>query len=591
MARKVAHEMPRVVPKSCEWIESTVLGAKSIVDEAFVTSFCEHHSVCVGRNERKKYQIVAPDPEDRVCYVSPESSECIFVYESIFTKIGGKIPFTEFEVEVLRECEIAPSQIYPNSWGFIRAYEVVCQEFGIPTSLGVFFYLFKLTKPFSKEKQQWLSFRANQGRKVLEIPGTTPFWVDEEGECRFPLSWNEEWANSRVDRKELFEVESLFVDTLSECWGGKDQNLSTRTLLTKSSCYIQDEVIGKMSGKSSAYNHFKAHLLNQSKKSSSTLKPNSGGEGSSSPSLSVPTSSSVPESESARNTSATPSPQLSVQLADNSERSMPEHPPSRKRKAAEPKYGLINGKEFDHSGFAQEYLVGGNNKISMEGVNFIKNLDFATRTCIKVAAICQAAQNKLKGSLVVPEGEVEMLRTRFKGIEAEKKVLEGEKIELSSRITTLEARLALESQSLHATKELLKKLEKEKLEGEEKYKKLYTKYKLKISHQKKLEEELQASKDLCDQFSMDGMLVVEETVANLKAQVHVLLPDFDVEQIGPDNKVVDGVIIRPEPAIDEQVNPEGIKAAGNEQAPTSEVPVVDHPTMSDPPPTPPCPEL
>ncbi|MED6110637.1 hypothetical protein PIB30_044859 [Stylosanthes scabra] len=196
----------------------------------------------------------------------------------------------------MRECEIAPSQIHPNSWGFIRAYEVICQEFGIPTSLGVFFYLFKLTKPFSKDKQQWLSFRANQGRKVLEMyeesvkdfknlyfkviprPGTTPFWIDEEGECRFSLSCYEEWANPKVDRKEFSEVELLFVDTLSECWGGKDQNLSTQTLLTKSSRYIQDEVIGKMSGKSSAYDRFKAHLLNQPKKSASVLKLSSGAE-------------------------------------------------------------------------------------------------------------------------------------------------------------------------------------------------------------------------------------------------------------------------------------------------------------------------
>ncbi|MED6110638.1 hypothetical protein PIB30_044860 [Stylosanthes scabra] len=197
----------------------------------------------------------------------------------------------------------------------------------------------------------------------------------------------------------------------------------------------------------------------------------------------------------------------------------------------------------------------------MEGDNFKKNLDFATRMCIKAVAICQAAQNKLKGSLVVPKGEVEMLRTRFKGIEAEKKVLEGEKFELSSKITTLEARLALESQGLNATKELLKKIEKEKLDGEEKYKKLYKEFKLKINHQKKLEEELQASKDLCDQFSMD------------------------------DNKVVDGVIIRPEPVADEQANPEGTATVSNEQAPISEEPLVDRSTMSDHPPTPPCPEL
>ncbi|MED6113889.1 hypothetical protein PIB30_075013 [Stylosanthes scabra] len=582
MARRVAHEMLQLIPKCCEWIESAVLGAKSIVDEDFVKSFCEHHDFCSGRTEKRKYQVVAPDIGDRACYVVLEVSSCIFVYEAIFTKIGVKIPFSEFEIEVLRECEIAPSQIHPNSWGFIRAYQVICREFGISTSLGVFHHLFNLTKPFSKDKQQWLSFRANQGRKVFEMyeesvkdfknlcfkiisqPGTTPFWIDGEGECQFPLSWNKEWVDPKADRNELSELELFFVDTLSECWGEKDHYLLTRMLHTKSSHYIQDKILGKMSGKSSAYDRFKAHLLSQSKKPVPTLKSGFGADRSVSPNLSALTSSSVPESSSAKTTSATPSPQLSIHGMDNSEKSVQEPSPSRKRKTYEPKYRLINSKEFDHTGFTQEYLVGGNNKISMDGENFMKNLDFTTRTCIKAAAICQATQNKLRGSLVVPEGEVEPLRTRVKAVEAEKNVIEGEKFELSSKITTLEARLALESQDLNATKELLRKIEKEKLDGKE----------------KKLEEELQAVKELCDQFSMDGMLVVEETVTNLKAQLRVLLPQFDVDQIGRDNRVVDRVIICTTPVVDEQSEPEGVAVDGGEQ--------VEDVETSELPPTPPC---
>ncbi|MED6206901.1 hypothetical protein PIB30_030902 [Stylosanthes scabra] len=126
MARRVTHVMPRVVPECCEWINTSVLGAKSVVDDEFVRYFCEHHEFCIGSVERGGYQVVAPSSEDRACYVNPEGESCIFVYESIFTRVGVRVPFTEFEVEVLGECEVAPSQIHPNSWGFIRAYEVVC---------------------------------------------------------------------------------------------------------------------------------------------------------------------------------------------------------------------------------------------------------------------------------------------------------------------------------------------------------------------------------------------------------------------------------------------------------------------------------
>ncbi|MED6163220.1 hypothetical protein PIB30_077873, partial [Stylosanthes scabra] len=136
MARKVSHTMPRVVPVCCGWIDSSVLGAKSIVDDEFVKYFCDHHEFCTDRVERERYQVIAPISEDRACYVNPMGVSCIFVYESIFTKVGIRVPFTEFQVEVLSEYEVAPSQIHPNSWGFIRAFEVVCRELGCLTSLN-----------------------------------------------------------------------------------------------------------------------------------------------------------------------------------------------------------------------------------------------------------------------------------------------------------------------------------------------------------------------------------------------------------------------------------------------------------------------
>ncbi|MED6169006.1 hypothetical protein PIB30_017147 [Stylosanthes scabra] len=102
--------------------------------------------------------------------------------------------------------------------------------------------------------------------KVVPQPGTSPFWVDGEGEYRFPLSWNETWVNPQVGREELSESELLFVDMLSDCWG-KKPHLQTRQLLTQSFAYIQKEILGVMSGKSGVYDRFKSHLLNNSKKS------------------------------------------------------------------------------------------------------------------------------------------------------------------------------------------------------------------------------------------------------------------------------------------------------------------------------------
>ncbi|MED6144858.1 hypothetical protein PIB30_019478 [Stylosanthes scabra] len=408
--------------------------------------------------------------------------------------------------------------------------------------------------------------------KVVPQPGTSPFWLDGEGEHRFPLSWNETWVNPQVGREELSESELLFVHMLSDCWGKKPNHLQTRLLLTQSSAYIQKNILGVMSGKSSVYDKFKSHLLSKSKKPASVAGTASGLSKPTSSDQSVPTSSAIPDPSSARNVSATPSP--SIQSAPEVDKAAKEPPPSRKRKATESNYEHINSKEFDHFGFVQEYLLGGNSRIPMDGENFIKNLEAVTRSSIKATAICQAATNKMKGNVLVPEGEVAKLRDRVKVVEAEKK---------SDR------------------REQLKRLEKEKSDIEEKYRRLYAEYKLKVEDNGKLEAELQVAQETCDRFSSDAMLLAEEVANNLKEQIKVLLPDFDTDQIGQDHKVIDGIIVPPEPPADEQPDPEkeeitpepiSVVMPTSDVAPTSEDIHVSanspeaQPAMSDPPPTP-----
>ncbi|MED6126359.1 hypothetical protein PIB30_077651 [Stylosanthes scabra] len=197
----------------------------------------------------------------------------------------------------------------------------------------------------------------------------------------------------------------------------------------------------------------------------------------------------------------------------------------------------------------------------MDGENFIKNLEAMTRSSIKAAAICQAATNKLKGNVLVPEGE-----------------------------------------DLSSAREQLKKVEKEKSDIEEKYKRLYAEYKLKVEDNQRLEADLQVAQDTCDKFSSDAMLLAEEVANNLKEQIKVLLPDFDTDQIGQDDKVIDGIIVPPEPPTEEQPDPEeeeitpepiSVVMRTSDVAPTSENTPLSRsspevqPTMSDPPPTPP----
>ncbi|MED6212461.1 hypothetical protein PIB30_083534 [Stylosanthes scabra] len=105
--------------------------------------------------------------------------------------------------EVLTRCQVAVSQLHLNGWGFLRTFERVCLHFGFRPSWRIFLYTYQLYAP--PPGNGFLSFRAYQGRrlfdafeesiqefkwhyfKVLPLPGTRPFWVDDEGKT-FPWS-------------------------------------------------------------------------------------------------------------------------------------------------------------------------------------------------------------------------------------------------------------------------------------------------------------------------------------------------------------------------------------------------------------------
>ena len=40
----------------------------------------------------------------------------------MFKKVKLRFPFTRFERKLLTELDIAPAQLHPNSWAFVRAY-------------------------------------------------------------------------------------------------------------------------------------------------------------------------------------------------------------------------------------------------------------------------------------------------------------------------------------------------------------------------------------------------------------------------------------------------------------------------------------
>lgn len=61
------------------------------------------------------------------------------IYETMFTKFTVKLPFTEFKCDVLWTLNIAPTQLHPNSWGFVKAFAILLRGLDSEPSIGCFF--------------------------------------------------------------------------------------------------------------------------------------------------------------------------------------------------------------------------------------------------------------------------------------------------------------------------------------------------------------------------------------------------------------------------------------------------------------------
>ncbi|KOM38158.1 hypothetical protein LR48_Vigan03g154000 [Vigna angularis] len=126
------------------------------------------------------------------------------MYVTFFTHLFIRVPFTEFQTAVLREVNVAPTQLHPNSWAAVQAFMAMCSAVGVTPTVPVFFYYFAV-RPSSSGG--WVSFRSVRDRTlfrpfsdsfknfkqhyfkiIVDKAGLREF-SDGEGRPLFPFYW------------------------------------------------------------------------------------------------------------------------------------------------------------------------------------------------------------------------------------------------------------------------------------------------------------------------------------------------------------------------------------------------------------------
>jgi len=90
----------------------------------------------------------------------------LFFYQIVFKRNRQRPPFNSFERQLLTEINVAPAQLHPNSWAFIKAFSILCNYFSHAPLVDVFLHFFEAK---SQGKNLWVSFSGITGRVILAL--------------------------------------------------------------------------------------------------------------------------------------------------------------------------------------------------------------------------------------------------------------------------------------------------------------------------------------------------------------------------------------------------------------------------------------
>ncbi|MED6111317.1 hypothetical protein PIB30_051309 [Stylosanthes scabra] len=176
----------------------------------------------------RDYILETDGPSDRLPFRALEDrTHFLWVYAEFFTRLGVRLPFSDFQREVMTRCQVAASQLHLNGWGFLCTFERVCLHFGFRPSWRIFLYTYQLHAP------PWERLPV-----FPNLPGEAPFWVDDEGEPYPWVYWNSGAREYRITA--LDPLETLAFDFLQSLpvGLGKRSNFQCRWILDHSDAEV-----------------------------------------------------------------------------------------------------------------------------------------------------------------------------------------------------------------------------------------------------------------------------------------------------------------------------------------------------------------
>lgn len=117
----------------------------SVIDDNYISKLRSNNQISSIGNEED----IVLEPcvvGGRICITRPRGvpDKNFYFYSGVIEDFKIHIPFTDFKFDLLKTLNVVPYQLSPNGWGFIKAFEPVCEMVDISSILGLIFSFFEL---------------------------------------------------------------------------------------------------------------------------------------------------------------------------------------------------------------------------------------------------------------------------------------------------------------------------------------------------------------------------------------------------------------------------------------------------------------
>ncbi|KAK7268865.1 hypothetical protein RIF29_21574 [Crotalaria pallida] len=184
---------------------------------------------CPGDATGTSYEVLPCSENDRTC--SQTDNNSFFFYTDLIHNLGVTLPFTDLEMRVLNELGLAPSQLHPNTWSFLRAFQKYCRARNLVCTVRLFLWTYN---PFVNNKdgvtgRLWVSAKARAHCGLFgmfseswkhfkpkffkyKYVGTGLLWFRSETGPKFPLEWTPEFFNRHTSTPQRWSGVTLDAD-------------------------------------------------------------------------------------------------------------------------------------------------------------------------------------------------------------------------------------------------------------------------------------------------------------------------------------------------------------------------------------------